>query len=96
MTKNTKLIPKGDYCYSDAGNCPYYKIIKARPEKLNGFCGYIGKGDLELAKERMKHDWIVIIRGKNKKMTKANKLVFYGSGAMSLLWDQVKEQCPVK
>lgn len=112
MKKNSKLIPKGDYCYvtikveknKDSskppkltlqGICPYYRVIKSRPERLRGFCDYLEKGDLELAKERVKHNWGMIKHreGKQQKrdMTKKEKEMFAKSGSMSLLWDQCKE-----
>ena len=99
-SKSTKKIPRGYYCYSGKNKCPYYRVIKTRPERLSGYCDYLEKGDLELANERMKDDWEMIRHFKNKRqkirnMTEKEKKVFLKSGSMSLLWDEVKE-CRIK
>lgn len=45
---NKSLIPKGIYCYSNQGVCPYWSIREDRPGQTNGYCSLLGKGDWEL------------------------------------------------
>ena len=44
------LIPTGDYCYSLYPKmvCPFWSIRKDKPEQMNGYCSYLGRGDWEV------------------------------------------------
>ena len=78
--RGTKLlddIPKGDYCYSEEGICPYWKLISDRPYQENGWCSLMEIGDVEL---NSKDIWIDM-------KTMETVRGFRGS----CLWDQVKE-----
>jgi len=51
-------IPEGLYCYTYTGQigvfgpeteaCPYWGRVKSRDSKQDGWCIYMGKGDLEI------------------------------------------------
>ncbi len=45
--KDKSLIPRGDYCYDENGNCPYWSIWNNLPEQLNGYCAYLEKSDMD-------------------------------------------------
>jgi len=84
MTKESK-IPKGIYCYDKKGICPYWRTILSRPKQYDGWCDYLGKGDIELAKECIL---------KSKRMKDGAIEIMHGNEApfpVSLLWDQCKE-----
>ena len=92
MKKDKRLIPYGDYCYSDKGKCPYWAIRKGKPKMNNGYCSFIEKGDWEINAER-----IMVV---NKKVKGKWKEVDRGTGdklgmIIGLLWDQCKE-CGIK
>lgn len=40
-----KKIPKGEYCYDEKGNCPYWEIRDDKPNQRNGYCKYLKRGD---------------------------------------------------
>lgn len=45
-----KDIPKGYYCHDEEDMkllCPYWSIVRSRPEQENGYCAYLKKGDWE-------------------------------------------------
>jgi len=93
MKKDKRLIPRGSYCYSDKGNCPYWSIRKGKRKMRNGYCAFLEKGDWNINAENV---WTVSLRikkGKYKEVAKgtAKDLGIIGSH----LWDQVKE-CKVK
>lgn len=93
MKKDKRLIPYGNYCYSDKGKCPYWSIRKGKPKMRNGYCAFLEKGDWDINAEKV---WIVnerIKKGKYKEVAKgtAEELGIEGSW----LWDQVKE-CRIK
>ena len=79
-------IPKGMYCYFEGRSepCPYWRLIKGRPFQANGWCNYLGKGDLEIVEET---EWV-----NSKTGDKISGSELPGS---SLLWDQCKE-CGIK
>jgi hypothetical protein len=79
--KDSSLIPKGCYCYDANGVCPYWSLREDRPEQYNGWCDYLGKGDIEIAQE------MEVRNAKTGEVCKACDLPF----PMSLLWDQCKE-----
>ena len=85
LRKNKNKIPQGLYCYDKNGICPYWRLLKDRPEQYDGWCDYLGKGDIEIAKEmilkskRMKDKTIKTMRGDEAPFP------------VSLLWDQCKE-----
>jgi len=94
--KRKKLIPKGYYCYSNKGDCPYYKIDYSHSERFSGYCKFLEKGDFELTEERKKHKHEMIRHLKNGKkvkrlMTEKEVEDFAKTGNMSLLWDKIKE-----
>lgn len=75
-----KEIPKGVYCYDEKGVCPYWSIKEGREEQENGWCSYLGKGDIEIGKEMKVYD------SDNKLVVDPPRFI-----AMGLLWDQCKE-----
>ena len=79
--KDESVIPKGCYCYSADYVCPYWKIKKDRPEQYNGWCDFLKKGDLELAKDMLLEDV------RTGEVIKGDELPI----PVSLLWDQCKE-----
>lgn len=90
MEKDTSVIPKGVYCYTPIGYedgkykiqcCPYWKRIEDRPEQYDGWCDYLGKGDLEIEKEMVLKDM------ETGEETTGDELPF----PVSLLFDQCKE-----
>jgi len=76
-------IPKGMYCYFGrrSERCPYWYCIADRPSQANGWCDYLGKGDIELT---IGIKWTNV---KTKETMKAEDLPF----PTSLLWDKCKE-----
>lgn len=40
-------IPTGPFC----GHCQYHSILPELPKQYNGYCSFLGKSDLDLAKE---------------------------------------------
>jgi hypothetical protein len=81
-------IPKGDYCEG----CPFWSIDKAKPEQMNGYCSYLGKGDWDFYEEMP--DKIEVETRQpdgSYKLELVDKHPMYGT----LLWDGVKE-CGVK
>jgi len=81
--KDTSVIPKGYYCYSydkngNQVNCPYWRVIKDRTEQENGWCDYLGEGDLEINQDTEQYD---------PKTGEVSEPVI----PVGLLWDQVKE-----
>jgi hypothetical protein len=100
MKKDKTKIPKGFYCYTRKNgktiDCPYYRVIQERSKRLNGWCDFLGKGDLELALERAKHAWEMKTRQKDGTyktglIPKVFKALMVKNGDFSLLWDQCKE-----
>jgi len=90
VKKDIAKIPKGYYCYTRLKNgkikcCPYWKRIKDRPEQYDGWCDYLEKGDIELAKE------CDIKNCKTGKICKGSEVQF----PVSLLWDMCK-MCMLK
>ena len=43
--KGEAVIPKGDYCYDENGNCPYWDLLASKPKQDNGFCWFDETGD---------------------------------------------------
>jgi len=93
MNKLQKLlakfqIPKGDYCDS----CPFWSMDKSKPERMNGYCSYLGKGDWDFYEE-MPSKLEVKIRQPNGsyKPELVDKDPMFGT----LLWDSVKH-CGIK
>jgi len=90
-------IPKGQYCYSGSrgtGRCPYWRRIKDRPSQADGWCDYLGKGDVEIAAETL---WTVEHVGKDvvEGVKVGDKISGTDLPGSSLLWDQCKE-CGIK
>ena len=86
MEKDESVIPKGPYCYTYDKNgtyclCPYWKSIEDRPEQYDGWCDFLGYGDLEHEKEMVLKDM------KTGEETRGDELPF----PVSLLFDQCKE-----
>lgn len=83
MKKNKKLIPQGFYCYEIKNGrmikCPYWRMIEERPEQYNGWCDYLGKGDIELNKE-------MVLTDENDNKVNVEDVGF----PVSLLWDMCK------
>lgn len=44
-TAGVTMIPHGDYCYNESGSCPYWDSAENKPEQMNGYCWFMGKGD---------------------------------------------------
>jgi len=81
---DTAKIPKGPYCHSLDSTyavCPYWKTVKDRERQYNGWCDFLGKGDLELSKE------MTLMNTKIGEQSRGDELPF----PTSLLWDQCKE-----
>lgn len=79
-------IPKGEYCHSDdsrSKSCPYWRKIYDRLEQEDGWCDYLGKGDIEIKNESYS-------TGIYPEEIKDE--IFEG---FSLLWDKCKE-CGIK
>lgn len=79
------LIPKGIYCYEyfkdgSMKTCPYWKKLKDRPEQEDGWCDYLGEGDIEINE---REEWILTKTGERKT---AKDLGL----PLSLLWDMCK------
>jgi len=93
MKKDQSVIPKGDYCYNEDGNCPYWSTDPEQDPMENGYCSFIEKGDWEMNKEsRWRRTYVKNIGeiddGEPKgKLKSAEEMGMY----LSLLWDQVKE-----
>jgi len=90
-------IPKGQYCYFGSRGCrrcPYWRRIEDRPSIANGWCDYLGKGDIEIAAET---EWILTHVGKDSELGRKVGDRINGSDlpGSSLLWDQCKE-CGIK
>lgn len=79
--KDSSQIPKGPYCYDENGLCPYWDIIEELPDQYNGYCGFLGKNDTQLAQERELEEV------KSGEVARGDELPF----PVSLLWDQCKE-----
>lgn len=83
-------IPKGDYCYFDrrSNPCPYWDIREDWPEQENGYCHFLGWGDMD----KNNDESIILERldmetGEVVERTPASEMPF----GISLLWDQCKE-----
>ena len=79
-TKDTSVIPFGDYCYRGKYVCPYHRFIFDRPRQENGWCDYLGTGDYELNRTTL---WTDSNGGTNT----AEEIGI----PLSLLWDMCKE-----
>lgn len=84
--RDESQIPYGYYCYTRFKNgkrvlCPYWSLKEELPEQYNGYCSFLEKSDIDLAKEQ------VMINSKTGKKAKGIDLSF----PTSLLWDQCKE-----
>lgn len=92
-------IPRGMYCYTSKkfGNipCPYWRRVDDRPEQANGWCNYLGMGDVEIAKGRTFK--VVYVNEEDKKAGVKVGDITSGEGQSyaSLLWDRCKE-CGIK
>ena len=78
--KDISGIPKGCYCYDENGICPYWDIQDDLPEQYNGYCGFLGKNDMELAQE------MELENCSTGERVCGDDLPF----PVSLLWDQCK------
>ena len=93
MKKDKRLIPKGLYCYSKKGTCPYWSRKRNLPEQENGYCSYLGQSDWDINREEK-----IVIQTTYKKGKKIEKEIKCGPdnpSGLSLLWDQCKE-CGIK
>ena len=79
--KDISCIPKGCYCYDEKCACPYWDLLDDLPKQYNGYCAFLGKSDLDLARERD------MINDRTGEVVKGIDLPF----PTSLLWDQCKE-----
>lgn len=83
--KDTSVIPQGPYCYTYVDGkfspCPYWSKVMNAPEQYDGYCSFLEKGDLDLAREGEYRNM------KTGEIVKGSDLPF----PVSLLWDQVKE-----
>ena len=90
-----KYIPKNTYyCYTDKGNCPFWRRIKFLHKRMNGYCHYLGKADIDINPEKNKH----MVYGYSINDDVVGKTVAEVQGKYfpsSLLWDQCKE-CDVE
>ena len=97
-------IPPGQYCYfgSRAPNdevyrsCPYWSVRKDWPKQADGYCSYLGWGDMDSNSD----DSVIIARIKINQKTRKPKVVELIPApempfGISLLWDQCKE-CGIK
>lgn len=82
-------IPHGDYCYfrNRSQKCHYWVRRKDWPEQADGYCRYLGWGDMD-----KNSDSTIIMESINLKTrevtrTPAPEMPF----GISLLWDQCKE-----
>lgn len=84
INKDKSIIPPGIYCYTyiegEEVKCPYHRIIKGRPYQYNGWCDYLGEGDLEINR---KSQW----KDNEGNVGSAEEIGL----PMSLLWDGCKE-----
>lgn len=92
-------VPRGMYCYvvyeeihNFSGTyphkykvCPYWRKIKNRSHQEDGWCDYLGKGDIEIKSE---DDWKIVYSKKSEEIGSSVE-------GVSLLWDQCKE-CGIK
>ena len=46
--KGASVVPRGMYCYDENGNCPYWDKAANAPKQQDGFCWFMGKGDLDV------------------------------------------------
>lgn len=83
--KDVSQIPSGCYCYDERGVCPYWDLLDDLPEQYNGYCGFLGKNDVELSREMEMENL------NTGEMCKGDELPF----PVSLLWDQCK-MCGIK
>lgn len=82
--KDESLIPKGDYCYDEKGNCPYWSIKPDLPKQENGYCSFIEKSDFEINEEHGDLKW-QNTEGEVTMVTKPHEI------PVGLLWDMCKE-----
>lgn len=88
-------IPRGDYCYFGSrapGNkkyrrCPYWRTIDDWPEQADGYCDYLGYGDMDTNTDE-NH---ILTNMKTGEKIPASEMPF----GIGLLWDQCKE-CGIK
>jgi hypothetical protein len=88
-------IPRGSYCYSGSrapGSkkyrpCPYWKRREDWPDQADGYCSFLGYGDMDTNND----DTVVFTDVKTGKEIPASEMPFY----VGILWDQVKE-CGIK
>jgi hypothetical protein len=84
MNKNnlpTDVIPKGDYCYSGKGSCPYWSIRDDKPPQESGYCKFLEMGDWDYNSSEEK-----TIVDQNGNELSPSEMLF----GISLLWDQCK------
>jgi len=80
--KDTSCIPEGCYCHDDNMEpCPYWSIDEGLPEQYNGYCAFLDKNDMQIAREREMKNM------KTGEIVRGDKMPF----PVSLLWDQCKE-----
>ena len=97
-----KYIPKGDYCYDENGQCPFWELKEDEyPKYEDGYCHYLKKSDWELNEERQKN--IEIIELDEDKAADIKKFIENYENSvdpktkkkchfpMSLLYDECKE-----
>jgi hypothetical protein len=78
--KDKTSIPRGCYCYDENGLCPYWNLKEDLPEQYNGYCGFLGKTDMDLAREMEMKNL------KTGEVCQGDELPI----PVSLLWDQCK------
>ena len=40
-----RIIPEGEYCYNQSGNCPFSDIDTDQEDQLDGYCHFLKEGD---------------------------------------------------
>lgn len=82
------LIPRGYYCRG----CPFWSIDYRKPEQMNGYCSYLGKGDWKFYEEMPIQ---IEVKRKQSDGTYKRELIDKQPMFGGLLWDGCKE-CGVK
>lgn len=93
--KRKSLIPRGIYCYTgrlggEHKTCPYWSRRLDVPEQASGYCAYLGKGDIEINKEKR---WTSKIKQADGSWLEDNTLrsAEEMGEQLSMLWDYIKD-----
>ena len=78
-----KVIPEGEYCYDENGNCPYFSHEEVGRAKIT-FCKFLNKGCIGNVSDE-EFDYFKYFHNTSKDED------IWELYPLDLLWDQVKE-----